>query len=143
MTLTPPEFFQKLLASIPNLKKDILRDVIAVEAENFVSENFRKQAYVNKGAQKWPLREDTENKKALLIGAGTLRSQVTKAKVVGDNVVIESSLIYAEVHNEGLKAGRGNGFMMKKRQFIGDSETLKNRVKKKAIKLIDSHLNTL
>lgn len=143
MPLTPPEFFRKLQASLPQLKKNILKDVIAVEAENFVSDNFRKQAYVDKGAKKWQARKDTKNKSALLVGSGTLRNHVTKARVVGDNVVIESSLIYAEVHNEGLKAGRGDGFMMPKRQFIGESETLKNRIKKKAVSLIDAHINKL
>jgi phage gpG-like protein len=27
---------------------------------------------------------------------------------------------YAEVHNAGLRAGRGKGFVMPKRRFIGD-----------------------
>lgn len=143
MPLTPVEFFRKLQASIPKLKKEILRDVIAVEAENFVSYNFRRQGYEDKGLKKWPARKDKENKSTLLIGAGTLRNQVTKAKVVGDNAVIESSLVYAEVHNEGLKAGRGKGFMMPKRQYIGESETLKARIKTKATKLLDSHFNKL
>lgn len=143
MALTPVQFFKRLQASIPKLKHDILNDVIAVEAENFVSENFRKQAYVDKGAKKWKARKDTENKKALLIGTGTLRNQVTKARVSGDKVVIESSLVYAEVHNEGLKAGRGEGFMMPKRQFIGESATLTKRIGKKAAQLLDSHLNNL
>lgn len=35
-----------------------------------------------------------------------------------------SDRIYAAVHNEGLKAGRGKGFKMPKRQFMGQSETL-------------------
>ncbi|HNA93728.1 MAG TPA: hypothetical protein PKZ72_03390, partial [Saprospiraceae bacterium] len=74
MALTPVQFFKRLQASIPKLKHDILNDVIAVEAENFVSENFRKQAYVDKGAKKWPARKDPKNKKALLIGTGTLRN---------------------------------------------------------------------
>ncbi|GAB1395804.1 MAG TPA: phage virion morphogenesis protein [Saprospiraceae bacterium] len=143
MALTPVQFFKRLQASIPKLKHDILNDVIAVEAENFVSENFRKQAYVDKGAKKWPARKDPKNKKALLIGTGTLRNQVTKARVSGDKVVIESSLVYAEVHNEGLKAGRGEGFMMPKRQFIGESATLTKRIGKKAAQLLDSHLNNL
>ncbi|MEG1886269.1 MAG: phage virion morphogenesis protein [Alistipes sp.] len=35
---------------------------------------------------------------------------------------------YGAVHNEGLKAGRGVGFTMPKRQFIGDSPELKDKV---------------
>jgi len=36
----------------------------------------------------------------------------------------KSDKIYASVHNEGLKAGRGAAFTMPKRQFMGDSPTL-------------------
>ena len=35
-----------------------------------------------------------------------------------------SDKIYAAVHNEGLRAGRGAGFIMHKRQFMGDSPEL-------------------
>jgi len=35
-----------------------------------------------------------------------------------------SSKIYAAVHNEGLKAGRGAGFTMPKRQFMGEAPEL-------------------
>ena len=31
---------------------------------------------------------------------------------------------YGRVHNEGLRAGRGSGFIMPKRQFMGESEEL-------------------
>ena len=31
---------------------------------------------------------------------------------------------YGRVHNEGLRAGRGKGFIMPKRQFMGESEEL-------------------
>lgn len=37
---------------------------------------------------------------------------------------IVSTLPYASVHNEGLHAGRGKGFTMPRRQFMGDSEPL-------------------
>lgn len=36
----------------------------------------------------------------------------------------KSDKIYAAVHNEGLHAGRGKGFQMPKRQFMGESEKL-------------------
>ena len=35
---------------------------------------------------------------------------------------------YAIVHNEGLRAGRGKGFKMPKRQFIGESAVLNNKI---------------
>ena len=35
---------------------------------------------------------------------------------------------YGAVHNEGLKAGRGIGFTMPKRQFIGDTPALRDKI---------------
>jgi phage gpG-like protein len=35
---------------------------------------------------------------------------------------------YARVHNEGLRAGRGRGFQMPRRQFIGESKELTKKV---------------
>lgn len=37
---------------------------------------------------------------------------------------------YGAVHNEGLKAGRGGGFIMPKRQFMGKTDRLDKRVLK-------------
>lgn len=50
-----------------------------------------------------------------------------------------SGKIYAAVHNEGLKAGRGAGFTMPKRQFMGDSPTLNRLI----IEELERKLNTL
>ena len=35
---------------------------------------------------------------------------------------------YGRVHNEGLRAGRGSGFTMPKRQFIGDHHELREEI---------------
>jgi phage gpG-like protein len=35
---------------------------------------------------------------------------------------------YGRVHNEGLRAGRGTGFQMPKRQFIGDHPELRKAI---------------
>lgn len=50
-----------------------------------------------------------------------------------------SDTVYGKVHNEGLKAGRGQGFTMPKRQFIGSTpETIKQ-----AETLISDHFKSL
>lgn len=43
-------------------------------------------------------------------------------------VTIISDLPYSAVHNEGLRAGRGKGFQMPRRQFIGDHDKLSKAV---------------
>ena len=45
------------------------------------------------------------------------------------DVVIENRVPYAAVHNEGLRAGRGEGFQMPRRQFIGESKELNEEIK--------------
>jgi len=35
---------------------------------------------------------------------------------------------YGRVHNEGLRSGRGSGFIMPKRQFMGESEELNKMI---------------
>ena len=58
------------------------------------------------------------------------RSIEVKAVSKGQVVVwtapsaFESKEPYGRVHNEGLRAGRGKGFIMPKRQFMGESDEL-------------------
>ena len=51
----------------------------------------------------------------------------------------KSGKIHAAVHNEGLKAGRGSGFTMPKRQFMGNSPTLNKLI----IEELERKLNNL
>ena len=51
----------------------------------------------------------------------------------------KSDKIYAAVHNEGLKAGRGSGFTMPKRQFMGNSPTLNKLI----VEELERKLNNL
>lgn len=54
-------------------------------------------------------------------------------------VTIYSDLPYSAVHNDGLHAGRGKGFKMPRRQFIGDSPELQRALKAK----IEEHLKKI
>ena len=69
------------------------------------------------------------NRKILTGDSGDLRRSI-KADYEKNEVRIYSDKVYARVHNEGLPAGRGKGFTMPKRQFIGSSKELENKVKK-------------
>jgi len=40
------------------------------------------------------------------------------------SAIIFSDKVYARVHNQGLRAGRGKGFTMPRRQFMGDDPAL-------------------
>jgi len=58
--------------------------------------------------------------------------------VRGREIWFRSLAEYAKVHNEGLRAGRGKGFVMPKRQFIGKSATHDKMNHRSILKIIKS-----
>ena len=72
-------------------------------------------------------------KRGILTGqTGDLRRSIIH-ELKGDGTVLiwtnfKSKEPYGRVHNEGLKAGRGKGFTMPKRQFIGDHPQLREAI---------------
>jgi phage gpG-like protein len=118
-------------------------------AKNFFVENFRKQGFDDKSVQKWKPRKRTTYKtksgkvvddttRAILVKTGDLRRSIIRVPNRSAlNVKIQTDLIYAKVHNDGLRAGRGKGFKMPKRQFMGDSYNLNEQVKKVIVKRLD------
>jgi phage gpG-like protein len=118
-------------------------------AKNFFVENFRKQGFDDKTVQRWKPRKRTTYKtksgrivndttRAILVKTGDLRRSIIRVPNRSAlNVKIQTDLIYAKVHNDGLRAGRGKGFKMPKRQFIGDSYNLNEKVKAVIVKRLD------
>lgn len=118
-------------------------------AKNFFVENFRKQGFDDKTVQRWKPRKRTTYKtksgkvvddttRAILVKTGDLRRSIIRVpNRAALNVKIQTDLPYAKVHNEGLRAGRGKGFKMPKRQFIGDSYNLNEKVKAVIVKRLD------
>ena len=118
-------------------------------AKNFFVENFRKQGFDDKTVQRWKPRKRTtyrtksgrivnDTTRAILVKEGDLRRSIIRVpNRAAMSVKIQTDLIYAKVHNEGLRAGRGKGFIMPKRQFMGDSYNLNEQVKKVIVKRLD------
>lgn len=63
------------------------------------------------------------NRKILTGDTGDLGRSIS-SRFSPAQTVIYSDKVYSAVHNEGLQAGRGSGFIMPQRQFIGESEEL-------------------
>lgn len=84
-----------------------------------VQSSFDQEQYKAKGS-KWAPRKGTDksagNRKLLVKGGDLRRSFETFQR--GADVGIGTDVEYAQVHNEGLKAGRGAGFQMPQRQFM-------------------------
>jgi phage gpG-like protein len=139
------DFFRRLQRSLPKLKRDLGQMVIAVEAENFHAENFRKEGFTDTSFQPWPKRKKQEpgGRRALLVKTGALKGHALKGRVRNGAVDFVFPMEYMKVHNEGGRAGRGRGFKMPKRQFVGKSAELERRIERKGRQLITHHLNRI
>jgi phage gpG-like protein len=83
---------------------------------------------------KWKKRKRGSKRnigRAVLTNTGRLRRSLTKKKTGNYTVLISTNVDYAQVHNEGLRSGRGKGFKMPKRQFVGYSQRLRDNLKQK------------
>lgn len=105
-------------------------------AKTFFYDNFRKQGFEDKTLTKWAARkrEDKRAGRAILVKSGDLRRSIRFDNVNKNNlsVRIATDLPYAKIHNDGL-TGNAWGkvpFKMPKRQFIGDSYQLNEKIKK-------------
>ena len=158
LVLTPEQFQQRLEKHAQELSKLISGDlpiIIGKMAVDHFKLNFQNEAW---GREKWP---DVKRRSKVKYGkrGNALSSQkasVSRKILSGDTgqlgrsiqytplsgrVIVHSDLIYAAVHNYGLRAGRGAGFMMPKRQFIGDDPVLNEKVKTEIEKQINKILN--
>ena len=107
----------------------VLPRVLATEGVNFSKKAFVKQGWTDQAFQKWDKRKQkTKGKqRAILVKSGDLRRSVRVLSLGMGRATYGSTLKYAPVHNAGLHAGRGRGFQMPKRQFVGQSAKL-NRI---------------
>lgn len=148
--MTPEQFAQLLKrhsAEIHKLMHRTLPVKIGRMAKDHFQENFRKGGFVNNGLKKWkPAKRIGKEKgakgsyKTLLSSRNHLYDSIQYTP--GDaKVTIHNDVIYARVHNEGLKAGRGKGFTMPKRQFIGESKELNDAIKDKITDELKNILN--
>jgi phage gpG-like protein len=151
--MTPEQFLQHLKNAqleIENAINNTLPVKIGALAKAHFQDNFIKGGFVNNGLHKWtPAKRLLAKKiprrrangklakrykkpanmlyKTLLSDRNHLYSSIY-ATPMRAAVRIYNSVEYAAVHNEGLRAGRGKGFKMPKRQFIGESAELNKMV---------------
>ena len=105
-------------------------------AVSYFKKNFQNEAWGRVKWQEVKRRTDPHVKGAkatrkILTGdTGDLARSIEIKSISNGQVVIWtapsafSKEPYGRVHNEGLRAGRGKGFIMPKRQFMGESEEL-------------------
>ena len=155
LDLTPEQFSRKIKqhsTAITLLLNRELPIIVGREAVNHFKLNFQNEGWqrtkwkevkrresgtkINKYAAK---RHPAWTRRKILTGdTGDLGRSIKYTPESG-KVTIHSDLIYAAVHNFGLHAGRGSGFTMPQRKFIGESEELNIKIKT----IIENKINQL
>jgi phage gpG-like protein len=151
--MTGDEFVKRLQAAQRELENSINRVLpvkIGALAKAHFQDNFHKSGFVNNGLHKWqPAKRLLLNRrkkpasmkyKTLLSGRNHLFSSISYTPMRGA-VRIYNPVEYAAVHNEGLRAGRGKGFKMPKRQFMGESAELNKIVQQTIEKELSKIIN--
>lgn len=105
-------------------------DVMGVMAINHYKKSFINGGFTDEGFVAWQKRKRTKGNqgRAILVKTGRLKRSLVARKSGRYAVKITSNVPYANVHNEGLRAGRGKGFTMPKRQFVGYSGMLSAKI---------------
>jgi len=140
-----PQLKADQLAARKEVKKILV--LAAEEAIQFFQENFTgRQGFLDRSVEKWDKRKyNTDPGRGILIGKGggsKLYKSIARTSLSAKKVVIGikgPANVYASVHNFGLRAGRGKGFIMPKRQFMGESKTLN----KKIVRLIERRIKKI
>lgn len=153
---------QKLLDKAAEQIPDKVLSIIEVEALNSINKNFKDQGFNDAGVSKWKPRKTTDKKGRDLTRYRTNRKgrigELTRfgQKEIGRNILIGHNTggnklfnsfrfrsdakngyvriytykPYAERHNEGIDG-------MPKRQFMGNSQYLREQIKNKVTKELD------
>lgn len=128
---------KKILASKIAIELTLksLKDEVKDMAVKHFTKSFDLEGFNDSPVKKWkPLKRKrsqpyTNNK--ILTKTGKLKNSLRGRSYAGSRVWwvdIYSNVEYANVHNEGLRSGRGRGFKMPKRQFMGNSRLLDKKI---------------
>jgi phage gpG-like protein len=142
---TMQNFIEKL-KKIKNYLNSGVFETVGDEAVSHYKKSFRDEGFTDRNLKKWKevkRRINPRNPDAaaatrpILTGSGELGDSIKWGRGSGRKVIVRSDKVYAKVHNEGLRAGRGKGFKMPKRQFVGKSAELVRKINAKVVKNID------
>jgi phage virion morphogenesis protein len=121
--------FGKVLNKFAGAKRNI-PILVSNEGLNWFNDSFRKQGFTDTSLEKWKARKKKDEGRAILVKSGTLRGANRVKSRSLERIVFANAEKYAAVHNYGLRSGRGKGFQMPKRQFMGKSLRLEANIAK-------------
>ena len=148
-TMTPEQFAKKIkqnAAEIRMLTDRILPIKVGAIAKKHFRENFEKGGFVDNGLHEWKPAKRLSSKygdkknKTLMSSRKHLYSNTLDIPQRG-SVKIENRTPYAAAHNEGTTtAGKNRNVTIPRRQFIGDSAELTEKIKEAIKKEMDKIL---
>ena len=145
---------------------EILPTIVAVEGQLFFESSWDNQGFTDRSLTKWKKRKAPKQftkahnetaayktfrrkdaGRAILVSHGSdtkgthlkdsIRSDANSARVI-----FSTDKPYAQVHNEGGHAGRGKGFIMVKRQYMGPSQKLDQNIEAKLTREMNKFFET-
>ena len=148
-TMTPEQFARmitKQAAEIRILTDRTLPIKVGAVAKKHFRENFLKGGFVDNGLQEWKPAKRLSSKygdkknKTLMSSRNHLYNNTKDIPQKG-GVKIENRTPYAAAHNEGTTtAGKNRNVTIPRRQFIGDSAELTEKIKEAIKKEMDKIL---
>ncbi len=150
--MTPDELANMLRSQATEIQTFVdvnLPDFVGTEAVNHFKENFENEGFTDATNQPWqevkrrvnPRTRGVRRINKILHDSGELKESITYKTETG-RVVISSDKPYAAAHNEGTStAGRGRSTKIPKRQFIGHSQKLDEKIQKEIEEGLDKILN--
>ena len=148
-TMTPEQFAKMIkqnAAEIRMLTDRILPIRVGAIAKKHFRENFEKGGFVDNGLHEWKPAKRLSSKygdkknKTLMSSRKHLYSNTLDIPRRG-GVKIENRTPYAAAHNEGTTtAGKNRNVTIPRRQFIGDSAELTEKIKEAIKKEMDKIL---
>lgn len=120
-------------------------DIAAMTGVSYFKGAFRKKGF---DGTPWPLakkdKAGTRRRGSLMIDSAALMNSIRIARATPQEVVWtagNAKVPYAEVHNTGGRAGRGRGFQMPRRQYMGDAEELRQKIIARLKAYMQSRIN--
>lgn len=129
----------RVKSNIPDLNRVTARlkrelpPVIANKAKNHYLEGFRRGGgQTDNSKTGWKARKSMDKQRgnrAILVKSGALRNDLDVRKTTFHEITLGTQdTVYASVHNNGEMSGRGAGFQMPQREFLGRSRILDGKI---------------
>lgn len=141
-----PSDLQNMGKRVMEKVRELLPTIVSIEGLRHFEQSWDNQGFTNKSPSKWkPRKEPKHGKKrwgeknagrAILVShqadtKGTHLKDSLREEHTEKEVIFSTDKVYAQVHNEGGHSGRGKGFTMVKRQFMGPSQALDKKIQDK------------